>query len=108
MNICIQVNIDREQSKSGILIEDLDNLIVNILPLNNLILRGLMAIPSKINALKENINSYKILRAEYDRLSSKYIHMDTLSIGMSNDYKLALDNGSNMIRIGTLIFGNRK
>ena len=38
----------------------------------------------------------------------KYIHMDTLSIGMSNDYKLALDNGSNMIRIGTLIFGNRK
>ena len=108
MNVCIQVNIDREQSKSGILIEDLDDLIVNILPLNNLILRGLMAIPSKINALKENINSYKILKAEYDRLSSEYLHLDTLSIGMSNDYKLALDNGSTMIRIGALIFGNRK
>ena len=67
-----------------------------------------MAIPSKINALKENINSYKILKTEYDRLSSKYLHLDTLSIGMSNDYKLALDNGSNMIRIGALIFGKRK
>ena len=67
-----------------------------------------MAIPSKINALKENINSYKILKSEYDRLKDKYKHIDTLSVGMSNDYKIAIDNGSNMIRIGTLIFGKRK
>ena len=108
MNICIQVNIDREESKSGVFIEDLDDFIENILVLDRLVLRGLMALPSKINVLKENINSYKILRSEYDRLKNKYKHIDTLSIGMSNDYKLALDNGSNMIRIGTLIFGNRK
>jgi pyridoxal phosphate enzyme (YggS family) len=108
MNVCIQVNIDNEPTKSGILLEDVDDFIENILVFDRLVIRGLMAIPSKINALKENINSYKILKAEYDRLSSKYIHMDTLSIGMSNDYKLALDNGSNMIRVGTLIFGNRK
>ena len=108
MNICIQVNIDKEESKSGIFIEDLDDFIENILVLDRLVLRGLMALPSKINVLKENINSYKILRSEYDRLKNKYKHIDTLSIGMSNDYKLALDNGSNMIRIGTLIFGNRK
>ena len=108
MNICIQVNIDREESKSGVFIEDLDDFIENILVLDRLVLRGLMALPSKINVLKENINSYKILRSEYDRLKNKYKHIDTLSIGMSNDYKLALDNGSNMIRIGTLIFGERK
>ena len=108
MNICIQVNIDRAESKSSIFIEDLDDFLENIFVLDNLVLRGLMALPSKINVLKENINSYKILRSEYDRLKNKYKHIDTLSIGMSNDYKIAIDNGSNMIRIGTLIFGERK
>ena len=108
MNICIQVNIDREESKSGVFIEDLDDFIENILVLDRLVLRGLMALPSKINVLKENINSYKILRSEYDRLKNKHKHIDTLSIGMSNDYKIAMNNGSNMIRIGTMIFGERK
>ena len=108
INICIQVNIDREISKSGIMIEDLDNFIKNISTFDRLVIRGLMAIPSKINALKENINSYKILKTEYDRLRDKYKFFDTLSIGMSNDYKIAIDNGSNMIRIGSLIFGERK
>ena len=67
-----------------------------------------MAIPSKLNALKENVNSYNILKLKYDKLSNKYKNIDTLSLGMSNDYKLALSKGSNMIRIGSLIFGERK
>jgi uncharacterized pyridoxal phosphate-containing UPF0001 family protein len=67
-----------------------------------------MAIPSKMNALKENVNSYNILKLKYDKLSNKYKNIDTLSLGMSNDYKLALSKGSNMIRIGSLIFGERK
>ena len=108
INICIQINIDREISKSGIMIEDLDDFITNISTFDRLVIRGLMAIPSKINALKENINSYKILKTEYDRLRDEYKFFDTLSIGMSNDYKIAIDNGSNMIRIGSLIFGERK
>jgi len=108
INVCIQINIDNETSKSGILIEDLDHFVDNILVYDKLVLRGLMAIPSKTNVLKENINSYKILKSEYDRLKNKYKHIDTLSIGMSNDYKIAIDNGSNMIRIGALIFGERR
>ena len=108
INVCIQINIDNETSKSGILIEDLDHFVDNILVYDKLVLRGLMAIPSKTNVLKENINSYKILKSEYDRLKNKYKYIDTLSIGMSNDYKIAIDNGSNMIRIGTLIFGERR
>ena len=108
INICVQINIDKEKSKSGIYVEDLDNFIENILVFDRLVLRGLMAIPSRINALKENTNSYKILKSEYDRLKNKYKHIDTLSLGMSNDYKIAIDNGSNMVRIGSLIFGERK
>tara|TARA_B100001564_G_scaffold319324_1_gene296480 strand:- start:315 stop:992 length:678 start_codon:yes stop_codon:yes gene_type:complete len=108
INVCIQINIDNETSKSGILIEDLDHFVDNILVYDKLVLRGLMAIPSKTNVLKENINSYKILKSEYDRLKNKYKYIDTLSIGMSNDYKIAIDNGSNMIRIGALIFGERR
>lgn len=108
INICVQINIDKEKSKSGIYVEDLDNFIENILVFDRLVLRGLMAIPSRINALKENTNSYKILKSEYDRLKNKYKHIDTLSIGMSNDYKIAIDSGSNMVRIGSLIFGERE
>ena len=108
INICVQINIDKEKSKSGIYVEDLDNFIENILVFDRLVLRGLMAIPSRINALKENTNSYKILKSEYDRLKNKYKLIDTLSIGMSNDYKIAIDSGSNMVRIGSLIFGERE
>jgi len=67
-----------------------------------------MSIPSKLNALKENENSYNILKSEYDKLSKQYKSIDTLSLGMSNDFKLALNRGSNMIRIGSLIFGERR
>ena len=108
INVCIQINIDNEATKSGVLLEEIDDFIANIIVFDRLIIRGLMAIPSKINALKENINSYKILKSEYDRLQHKYKSFDTLSIGMSNDYKLAINNGSNMIRIGRLIFGERE
>ena len=108
INICIQINIDDEESKGGIDIKDVDTFINNISIYEFLCIRGIMAIPSKLNALKENENSYNILKSEYDRLSDKYKSVDTLSLGMSNDFRLALNKGSNMIRIGSLIFGERK
>ena len=67
-----------------------------------------MAIPSKLKALKEDTNSYSMLKLTFDSLKSKIEGFDTLSIGMSNDFKMALNNGSNMIRIGSYIFGERK
>ncbi len=67
-----------------------------------------MQIPLSLNAWKEIEISYNILKLKYDKLSNKYKNIDTLSLGMSNDYKLALSKGSNMIRIGSLIFGERK
>ena len=76
INVCIQINIDNEPTKSGILLEEIDDFIANIIVFDRLVIRGLMAIPSKINALKENINSYKILKSEYDRLQHKYKSFD--------------------------------
>ena len=108
LNICVQINIDNEESKAGIIINEIDEFLNNISKYECLSLRGIMAIPSKMNALKENVNSYNILKLKYDKLSNKYKNIDTLSLGMSNDYKLALSKGSNMIRIGSLIFGERK
>ena len=108
LNICVQINIDNEESKAGIMINETDEFLNNISRYEYLSLRGIMAIPSKLNALKENVNSYNILKLKYDKLSNKYESIDTLSLGMSNDYKLALSKGSNMIRIGSLIFGERK
>jgi pyridoxal phosphate enzyme (YggS family) len=108
LNICVQINIDNEESKAGIMINEIDEFLNNISKYECLSLRGIMAIPSKMNALKENVNSYNILKLKYDKLSNKYKNIDTLSLGMSNDYKLALSKGSNMIRIGSLIFGERK
>ena len=108
LNICVQINIDNEESKAGITINEIDKFLNNISKYEYLSLRGIMAIPSKLNALKENVNSYNILKLKYDKLSNKYKNIDTLSLGMSNDYKLALSKGSNMIRIGSLIFGERK
>ena len=108
LNICVQINIDNEESKAGIMINEIDEFLNNISKYEHLSLRGIMAIPSKLNALKENVNSYNILKLKYDKLSNKYKNIDTLSLGMSNDYKLALSKGSNMIRIGSLIFGERK
>ena len=108
LNICVQINIDNEESKAGIMINEIDEFLNNISKYECLSLRGIMAIPSKLNALKENVNSYNILKLKYDKLSNKYKNIDTLSLGMSNDYKLALSKGSNMIRIGSLIFGERK
>ena len=108
LNICVQINIDNEESKTGIMINEIDEFLNNISKYEYLSLRGIMAIPSKVNALKENVNSYNILKLKYDKLSNKYKNIDTLSLGMSNDYKLALSKGSNMIRIGSLIFGERK
>ena len=108
INICVQINIDNEESKGGINIKDVDSFFENISMYKFLSIRGIMAIPSKLNALKQNENSYNILKSEYDRLRSKYESIDTLSLGMSNDFKLALSKGSNMIRVGSLIFGERK
>ena len=108
LNICIQINISNEDTKSGANINEIDTLADRISNLDKLKLRGVMAIPS--NNVKDGIliNEYKQLKMIYEDLKLKHSTIDTLSIGMSNDYLLAIENGSNLVRIGSKIFGSRQ
>ena len=108
LNICIQINISNEDTKSGAKINEIDALADHISNLDKLKLRGLMAIPSNTRDDEILLNEYKQLKLIYENLKLKYSAIDTLSIGMSNDYLLAIENGSNLVRIGSKIFGSRQ
>ena len=107
INVCLQVNISNENSKSGLKINEIDSLAKHINGLDKLTLRGLMAIPSNTSDDEILKNEYKQLKFIYEDLKLKYSTIDTLSMGMSNDYLLAVENGSNLVRIGSKIFGKR-
>ena len=107
LNICIQINISNEDTKSGVKIDEIDALANHISTLGKLKLRGLMAIPSNTNEDKILMDEYTQLKMIYEDLKFRYSTIDTLSIGMSNDYLLAVENGSNLVRIGSKIFGSR-
>ena len=107
INVCIQVNISNEDSKSGLKINEIDSLAEHINTLDKLTLRGLMAIPTNTSDDEILRNEYKQLKVIYESLRKKYASVDTLSMGMSNDYLLAIENGSNLVRIGSKIFGKR-
>jgi len=103
LNICLQVNISGEESKSGVLLAELPTLLAVIETCDNLCLRGLMAIPEK-NAAQTSFNQMQNL---FIALKKDYPTIDTLSMGMSADMQLAINAGSTMVRIGSAIFGTR-
>ena len=102
VNILVEVNIASDINKTGCNLEDLDELILNIKELPNLNLKGLMAIAPHIEDNNIIRNSFKQMK----ELKDKY-KLELLSMGMSNDYKIALEEGTDIIRIGTKIFGKR-
>ena len=103
LNICLQVNISEEPSKSGIMVDELFSLAEVVDNCDKLTLRGLMAIPEK-NAGEA---SYQKMQHLFNQLQSQYPTVDTLSMGMTNDLTMAIAHGSTMVRIGTAIFGAR-
>lgn len=107
LNICLQININNEDTKSGMRLHELDNLAEYVSQLPNLQLRGLMAIPENTDDEQQLITTFQQLYDCFLRLQSRYPSIDTLSMGMSNDMQLAIANGSTMVRIGTAIFGER-
>ena len=107
INICIQINISQEDTKSGLLLDDLDNFADELQSYDNLKLRGLMTIPSNLESDAKLTKEFNLLNNRYEIMKKKYASMDTLSMGMSNDYLLAIKNGSNLVRIGSKIFGKR-
>jgi len=99
LNVLLQVNIDNEPTKSGVLEEEIDEIITNFENFQNISLRGFMCIPSPDNAEQSFQKMAKIMK--------KHPEFDTLSMGMSNDLDLAIENGATFVRIGTDIFGKR-
>ncbi|MEE1393735.1 MAG: YggS family pyridoxal phosphate-dependent enzyme [Negativibacillus sp.] len=110
MPILIEVNIGREESKSGVLPEDLPALLEEISKLPAVSVRGLMAIPP-VCENNEQVSQYfyQIQQLFIDIKQKKYdnINMEILSMGMSGDYQTAIAYGSNVVRIGTAMFGQR-
>jgi len=100
MNICIQINIDNDDNKAGIALENYENFIMNLHDLRHVRLRGIMTIP-------QNNSSSQNSFSRMNDLFKRYNELDTLSMGMSRDYISAIENGANMLRIGQGIFGKR-
>jgi pyridoxal phosphate enzyme (YggS family) len=108
LNICLQVNIDREDTKSGVLPEQLNDLIEQVSALPNIVLRGLMAIPTANATPEQQAASFTELSDLFRHYQAELTHFDTLSLGMSNDMATAIQYGSTMVRLGTAIFGARQ
>ena len=108
LQVCIQVNISNEEGKSGVTQQDLETLASAISKLPRLKLRGLMAIPEPSNDNNKQRIQFKQVRECYDALLEKGFTLDTLSIGMSDDYRIAIEEGATIVRIGSALFGARK
>ena len=107
LNICLQINISGESTKSGALPEDAVSLAKRIHALPGLRLRGLMAVPEPTNDEQQQRAAFRQLKQLNDEIVAQGIVLDTLSMGMSSDLHAAIAEGSTMVRIGTAIFGKR-
>lgn len=108
LNICVQVNIDDETTKSGVSLAELPTLIAAIAPLTHLTLRGLMAIPAATDDPGQQRSAFAKLRGALEVLNLQGYRMDTLSMGMSGDMESAIAEGATFVRVGTDIFGTRR
>lgn len=105
LNICLQVNIDGQDSKDGCTPDEVAELVAQISQLAKIKLRGLMVIPAP-----ENTAAFADAKALFDAVKAKHAHpeyWDTLSMGMSGDLDAAIAAGSTMVRVGTALFGKR-
>jgi len=100
LNVLLQINIDREKTKSGFFLENIEEIVPKIKKLPNIALRGFMCIPNPNNSAESFIKMFELI--------SKYPDLDTLSMGMSADLELAIEKGATFVRVGTDIFGERE
>lgn len=108
LNVCIQVNVDREDTKSGVQSDELNSLATSIDQLTGLRLRGLMTLPAKYDSFEQQRKSFRHLHDLLLTLQAEGHAVDTLSMGMSDDLEAAICEGATMIRVGSAIFGQRE
>lgn len=113
LQVCVQVNISEEESKSGVRPSEVLALCEQIAPLRGLTLRGLMAIPAPSKDPQEQSKSFAAVRELFESIrnqkdmTSGFHNFDTLSMGMSDDLEAAIAEGATMVRVGSAIFGQR-
>jgi len=107
LNVCLQINISGEDSKSGVAPADVPALARAVAALPRLRLRGLMSIPEPETDLEAQRRPHRALRVLFDQLNAEGLGLDTLSMGMSADLEAAVLEGTTLVRIGTAIFGAR-
>jgi pyridoxal phosphate enzyme (YggS family) len=107
LQVCLQVNVSGEASKSGVHLEELPQLAEAVLALPRLKLRGLMAIPAADADRQHQREDFGKMRAALRQLQTLAPDLDTLSMGMSDDMDLAIEEGATIVRVGTAIFGPR-
>jgi len=108
LQICLQVNVSGEASKSGVAPEELAQLAAHVVRLPRLKLRGLMAVPELTTATALQRSQFHMLWELFDRLKQDGYKLDTLSMGMSEDMDIAIAEGATMVRVGTAILGPRR
>ena len=109
-NVLIQINISGEATKYGIKLEEIDDFLKKSEKYDNVRIKGLMTMAPHVDNPELIRPVFRALKETYDRISTenyKNVEMKYISMGMTNDYKIALEEGSNMLRIGTKIFGQR-
>ena len=106
-DVLIQVNAAREPQKSGVLLEDLSALAAFVDAAENLRLRGLMMIAPNLPEPEDCRPLFKQMRKLFDEMKPAREAFDFLSMGMTHDYKIAVEEGANVVRVGTAIFGER-
>jgi pyridoxal phosphate enzyme (YggS family) len=107
LQLCLQVNISAQDSKSGVSPDEVPALARAIAALPNVRLRGLMSIPEPVTDPETHRAPHRAMKALFDALRAQGLDLDTLSMGMSGDLDAAIAEGSTMVRVGTAIFGGR-
>jgi PLP dependent protein len=107
LQICLQVNISEERTKSGLPVGEVRALAHQVARLPRLKLRGLMAVPAPSDDFSQQRQAFGQLRETFEQLNDDGLMLDTLSMGMTQDLEAAIAEGSTLVRVGTAIFGER-
>jgi len=111
MPVLVEVNIGREASKTGVLPEEVDDLVRRVSDLQHIRVQGLMTMGPRFGDPEDARPYFRATKEAFDRLAKanlSNVEMRYLSMGMSNSYQVALEEGANMVRLGTVLFGERE
>ena len=107
LNVLVEINIDNEPTKSGVSLDQLQDLLPQLRLLPRIRLRGLMCVPRADSAEVQKRKAFSLMKKTFDQYRAQGYPFDTLSMGMSADFEWAVEEGANLVRIGSAIFGAR-